>query len=74
VAGAGDGDEKASKPVADRPTYVERKEPTAGVIFIHPPPGFSKKTYAIGFILCFCVAVAIRCQGRGGVIQSYIRW
>jgi len=57
---AGDGDEKSSKNVVvnvNRTTTVkDRKE---SVVYLHPPPAFSKKTYAIGFILIACVAIAI---------------
>ena len=47
---AGDGDEKPTRPaVANRTTVKDRKERRP--VYLHPPPAFSKKTYAIGFIL-----------------------
>ena len=47
---AGDGDEKPTRPaVANRTNVKDRKERRP--VYLHPPPAFSKKTYAIGFIL-----------------------
>ena len=55
---AGDGiDQKTRNANNFNRTTIRDRFPNE--VYLHPPPPFSKKTYAIGFILIVCVVVAV---------------
>ena len=60
---AGDGDEKSTKMVASHNrsslSIVTVRDRPEKPVYLHSPPIFSKKAYAIGFILIACVVIAI---------------